>query len=672
MTKNELEKFTDSITDFFAKTACISLMVGGGSIFIMRTSFIENYPDLKSYAIEGQKVGFSLFVMIITGYFAWLNRTKLFEWLINMIGKIWKEMFTGVKTMLSGSFSLKNLKRLNDENMDFEMDDEGDPKGNQGLKGLPNLEIFPPQPKMEFEKNGAVVAKSLPEGFKRMGVADEVIQGIKVVSVNDGPSSALIEIDLPNGLKQSTIEGYAKDLEAALGVPSLEIIKGSAAGRAGIIVGSQNRVPVYLRSILESKEFKLARRKMILPIPIGIDPKGNIVFADLTKFPHALVAGATNSGKSVWLNALISTLSYLTGPDELRLLLTDPKRVEFHIYEPLPHVARIEKDAEKAVLMKQELVKEMDLRYKLFEKVKVRNIEAYNEKVPKEQRLPYIVDVVDEYYDLMMVGGKDVLEPLFVRLGQLARAAGIHLVIATQRPSVDVITGVLKGNLPTRICFSLTTQSDYSTVFGAEKGLNFKLRGFGDGVARIEGRLEGNLRFQGAAVSIKDSEVEKSIMDLASYWRENSNELIPEFINPALADPSLVVENQEEDNKASKKKVKSVSEESTRETEDVYEKVDTEEVADEEEFDQDHGEKSDLEYQVALQILEEIDKTPDGKEIIVSANKIRTKLRKNKNDIQSVFDKYVNEKHIESVPGRGYRVIDEEAFYRLCDEFEAS
>ncbi|MTI53774.1 FtsK/SpoIIIE domain-containing protein [Geosporobacter ferrireducens] len=691
MAKNESEKFTDNIMDFFAKTAFISLMVGVGSFFMMRTNFVKEHPGLENYAIEGQKIGFGLFAMIIAGHFIWINRTKLLEGLISLLGKMLMMVFTVSKSILSGSFSFSKLLSFRDTAAEEETA-ATDSSERVELKGLPSLDVFPAQPKFEIEKSGEIIAKELPAGLKRIGMDEALIKSIKVVSINDGPSSSFIEIALPDGLKQSSMENAARDLEAALGVPSLEIIKGSAAGQAGIIVGKEKRTPVYLRTLLESKEFKMARKKMILPIPIGIDPKGKVEFADLTEFPHALVAGATKSGKSVWLNAVIGTLAYLKGPKELKLLLTDPKRVEFPFYEPLPHVARIETDPMKAIVMKEELVKEMDLRYKLFQEKKARNIQAYNEKVSESEQLPYIVDVVDEYFDLIMVGGIDALEPLFVRLGQLARGAGIHLIIATQRPSVKVVTPVLKGNLQTRICFSLATMADYNTVFGTQAGNNFKLRGRGDGVARIEGRLEGNLRFQGAAISVKDQEVEESIINLANYWRENTKESKLDFLNQNLVEDNLIEENVKEERKnaknSDKQRLEELSENEEREdlepvgeilthlygdleTEGVKEDEETKEESSEDDLEYQENPEDDLEYLIALKIVEQIDNTPEGKEILISARKIRDMVNRNMKSVQDIFNDFVNKNYIEPARGKGYLVLNEEVFYSICDEYES-
>lgn len=649
--QTELETLGQEISDFLAKTLFAALLIGTASTAFLKSTYAENYPELIAYAIEGRRIGFGT-ASVITGlYFLWIKRKALLEGLTQVLNWLFASFFEILKYVWS---SIRGARLILPANVALKTSEHSD---QQILvpDGYPGYDILPAQPKIEFDTSGEKIARQLARGLKRIGLEEETIQGIEIVSIHNGPASVLIELKLPDGLTQSKIESMAKNLKSALGVPSLEIIEGSAPGQAGIIIGRENRAPVYLRSLLESREFQRARKQMRLPIPIGIDMKGNMVFEDLTRFPHALVAGATNSGKSVWLVQAITTLAMIRSPAELQLLLIDPKRVEFTIFENLPHVARIETDPEKAIELLEYLVTEMDRRFALFQERKVKNLYGYNEKAGQEERLPMLVCIVDEFNDLMMVAGKKVLEPIFVRIAQLARAAGIHLIIATQRPSVDVITGVIKGNLPTRICFSLTTQADYVTVFGTEVGAGFQLRGYGDGVARIEGRLDGLLRFQGATVSMNDIETEQAIQKLAEFWKCRSEAPnLPDMENLRLPanDKGMQASHLMED-----EAIITIHEDQPADAAETN--VVEETVA-----------FRELEYQVALQIIEAIENTPEEKEVLVSANRIRAILRKNKPDIQAVFNRFVEREWLVPEPGKGYRVLQEDQFYRLCDQYE--
>lgn len=650
----ELQKMNKSIADFFANLFAVSLLAGIVSTWFLKSKHLNAYNEFVPYAVEMKRIGFGIALFLTVIYFLWSIRSTMLKLITYFAKSAGKVLWGSIRTIVT---RISIMEKENIQTADsFAFEEE-----NTDNTTMPNTSFLPVQPKVEYEKTAETVAKYLPTGLRRLGMDEDLIQGIKVVNAYNGPASGLIELEMPNGLTQSKIENLTKDLKAALGVPSLQVIEGSAAGRASLIVGHKTRAPVYLRSILESPEFKKAKKRLKLPVPIGVDPLGKIIFEDLTKFPHTLIAGATNSGKSIWLAVVIYFLAFVKPPAKLKLLLIDPKKVEFPVFEPLPHVSRIETDPSQATEMLQELVAEMDGRFHLFQKAKVKNIEGYNEKVQTDDQLPYIVVFVDELNDLMMVAGKDILEPIIVRLGQLARAAGIHLVIATQRPSVKVVTGVIKANLPTRICFSLTTQADYATVFGPEVGTNFQLRGQGDGVARIEGRLEGLLRFQGPIISLKEREVEESVEKLIRFWEEKRRELGDVITGNKTYQ---TYENQGEKGFAEANGF------------DLQDKND--EIIIHKEDEQKKGVKSVedagklrvLEYQIALKIIDTIEHTPEGRDIFVSANKIRSQLGKNINDVQQTFDNFAAAGVLIPERGKGYRILDEEAFYRVCDEYE--
>ncbi len=293
----------------------------------------------------------------------------------------------------------------------------------------------------------------------------------KVVKVNHGPTITRYEVQPATGVKVSKIVNLADDIALALAAPDVRIeapIPGKAA--VGIEVPHLKNILVRLHDIVVTRDFKKSRSKLSLALGMGID--GKPMITDLTQMPHLLVAGATGSGKSVCINTIIASILYKATPDEVKLLLIDPKKVELSTYQGLPHLfAPVVTDPKKASNVLKLVVEEMESRYELFSDSGTRGISSYNKSVSSEERLPYIVVIVDELSDLMMVAASEV-EDNICRLAQMARAAGIHLVIATQRPSVDVITGLIKANIPSRISFAVSSQTDSRTILdmgGAEK-----------------------------------------------------------------------------------------------------------------------------------------------------------------------------------------------------------
>ena len=290
-----------------------------------------------------------------------------------------------------------------------------------------------------------------------------------VVEIASGPTVSRYEVQLAQGIKVSKIVGLADNLAmnlAALNVRIEAPIPGKSA--IGVEVPNRERSAVGLREILETDLFQ--KTKYRLPFVLGADVAGTPRIADLVKMPHLLIAGATGSGKSVGLNALITSLLYRLPPEELRLVLIDPKRVELSLYDGIPHLAHpVVKDVKLAAGVLEAVVKEMSRRYRVPEQCHSRNIESFNDK-PGNEKMPYMVVVIDELADMMMQCAKNV-EYSICRLAQLSRAVGIHLVVATQRPSVDVITGKIKANIPARIAFTVSSYIDSKTILdtkGAE------------------------------------------------------------------------------------------------------------------------------------------------------------------------------------------------------------
>jgi S-DNA-T family DNA segregation ATPase FtsK/SpoIIIE len=292
----------------------------------------------------------------------------------------------------------------------------------------------------------------------------------QVVAVHPGPVITRFEIDPAPGVKASQITNLARDLARALSVISLRVVENiPGKSTVGIEIPNENRETVRLSDVLSSQAYDEAHSPLALAL--GKDIGGAPIIVDLAKMPHVLVAGTTGSGKSVLINAFISSLLFRASPQEVRLILIDPKRVEFTVYNGIPHLLTpVIVEPEKILSALKWAMGEMDKRYKLFAERGVRNIDSYNE-LSGFQAIPYIVVVIDELADLMMFAPVEV-EDAIARIAQMARATGIHLVIATQRPSVNVITGLIKANIPTRIAFSVSSMIDSRVILdspGAEK-----------------------------------------------------------------------------------------------------------------------------------------------------------------------------------------------------------
>jgi len=324
----------------------------------------------------------------------------------------------------------------------------------------------------------------------------------KVVTVSPGPVITTFEYEPAPGVKINKIVTLADDLALALRAISIRIVA-PIPGKAviGIELPNSSRELVRFKSIVASSVFEKSKSK--LTISLGKDIVGSPVVAELNKMPHLLIAGATGTGKSVALNAMICSLLYKSTPDKVKLIMIDPKRIELSTYDGIPHlITPVVTDVKKATNALFWAVREMERRYELLSEKQAKNINIYNQKVGKEiketagdalEKLPYIVVVIDELADLMMVASRNV-EVALTRLAQMARAAGIHLIIATQRPSVDVLTGIIKANFPTRLSFQVSSKTDSRTIIDTNGAEN--LLGNGDmlflppGTAKLQ-RIHG-------------------------------------------------------------------------------------------------------------------------------------------------------------------------------------
>ena len=378
------------------------------------------------------------------------------------------------------------------------------PKKGGPYKKPPLSTLDTVQKKAKSNANNAVAKEKgqrLIEVLKQFGIEATLI------TTHIGPAVTKFEIKPDSNVRITKIASIQDNLMMELAVKTLRIeapIPGKSA--VGIEIPNVEMIPVRMREIFEATPDIMTSKD--LPVILGKDLMGHAVVASLNKMPHLLVAGATGSGKSVSMNVIITSLLLTKRPDELQLLLIDPKKVEFTQYEKIPHlIGPVISNPVEAAGALTKIVEKMDERYELFSKKGVRNIEGYNELLTGDETpMPWVVVIIDELADLMSVAGKDV-ESSIQRITQLARAAGIHLIVATQRPSVDVVTGIIKANIPSRIAFAVSSAVDSRTILdqsGAEK-----LLGYGDMLYVPMGEPHA-IRVQGAYVS--DAEVERIVM----------------------------------------------------------------------------------------------------------------------------------------------------------------
>jgi len=330
-----------------------------------------------------------------------------------------------------------------------------------------------------LEKNSSKLSatdlnKNRPDGeFMEKILLDFGIDG-KIKAINNGPVVSLYEFEPAPGVKVSKIINLSEDLARNTSSTSARVSVIPGKNTVGIEIPNETRESVSLREIISYEKFQ--KKDIKLPIALGKSISGMPIIGDLTSMPHLLIAGTTGSGKSVCINTIIVSLLYKLNPDLCKFILIDPKMLELSTYEGIPHLLTpVITDAKKATSALAWTVKEMNSRYKLMSKVGVRNIDGYNAK--HKLKMPYIVVVVDEMSDLMLVAGKEI-ENYIQKLSQMARAAGIHIIMATQRPSVDVITGTIKANFPTRVSFQVSSKIDSRTILG-EQGAE-QLLGKGD------------------------------------------------------------------------------------------------------------------------------------------------------------------------------------------------
>lgn len=525
----------------------------------------------NTFATYPYYVSVSVILISIAGIVGWQHVVKFIAFLYHRICKLklnYKSCDNNIK-----SVKLKPIKIETEPIKQLKNDLIADKLYINKLKFDDKFK-FDSRPKSEFvfpdtnllSKSEQQISRKLDESEDKQTLSlleqvlsDFGVQG-QIISVRYGPVVTLYELEPQAGTKSSRVIGLAEDIARSMSALSARISIIPGRNAMGIELPNKNREIVLLRDLLETNEYKNSELK--LPIALGKSINGEPVIADLTKMPHLLVAGTTGSGKSVAINTMILSLVYRLSPDQCKMIMIDPKMLELSIYDSIPHlISPVVTEPKKAIVALKWVVKEMESRYKMMSYAGVRNIIGYNQKITealsrgqkleynvqvgfhpdtseplfektpvKMEVFPYIIVIVDEMADLMLVAGKEI-ESSIQRLAQMARAAGIHIIMATQRPSVDVITGVIKANFPTRISFAVTSRIDSRTILG-EQGAE-QLLGMGDmlymsGGSKIK-------RVHGPFVS--DKEVQDIVDHLKSQGKpEYMDEITKDDESSALTD----------------------------------------------------------------------------------------------------------------------------------------
>ena len=449
------------------------------SIFINGTSgFVGQYLNqtfLKSLILINESIFFYLLILITTIFFLisinfnYKNFIEFIKKAFNLITKKNTKNYTDKSEIISEYIPQDEIKNLIQEDLPFiKSENKSETKIKFKLPALDLLKIPTKKERENFEKNETHDPEFLEKILMDFGVSGNIKK------VSHGPVVTLNEFEPAAGVKVSKIINLSDDIARNTSSESARIATIPGSNTVGIELPNNIRENVYLSEILSNSDFK--KREIKLPIALGKNISGKPVVGDLASMPHLLIAGTTGSGKSVCINTIILSLLYRHTPDKCKFILIDPKMLELSTYEGIPHLlCPVITEAKKAASVLGWVVKEMESRYRLMTKEGVRNIDGYNTK--HKLPMPYIVVVVDEMSDLMLVAGKEI-ENYIQKLSQMARAAGIHIIMATQRPSVDVITGTIKANFPTRISFQVTSKIDSRTILG-EQGAE-QLLGKGD------------------------------------------------------------------------------------------------------------------------------------------------------------------------------------------------
>ena len=449
------------------------------SIYVNGTSgFVGQYLNqtfLRSIILINENIFFYILILITIIFFLIsinFNSKNFIEFnkkIFNFITKENNKNYTDKSEIINEYIPQDEIKNLIQEDLPFiKNENKSETKIKFKLPSLDLLKIPTKKERENFQKNETHDPEFLEKILMDFGVSGNIKK------VSHGPVVTLNEFEPAAGVKVSKIINLSDDIARNTSSESARIATIPGSNTVGIELPNNIRENVYLSEILSNTDFK--KKEVKLPIALGKNISGKPIVGDLASMPHLLIAGTTGSGKSVCINTIILSLLYRHNPDKCKFILIDPKMLELSTYEGIPHLlCPVITEAKKAASVLGWVVKEMESRYRLMTKEGVRNIDGYNAK--HKLPMPYIVVVVDEMSDLMLVAGKEI-ENYIQKLSQMARAAGIHIIMATQRPSVDVITGTIKANFPTRISFQVTSKIDSRTILG-EQGAE-QLLGKGD------------------------------------------------------------------------------------------------------------------------------------------------------------------------------------------------
>ena len=456
---------------FFSENFGLYINGSGGFIgnYLAKTfvgNFIKSYENFFYYFL----IFLTIFLFFLSINFNLKNFWNGIKKLANIILRNKNKSYTNQSELINEFIPQEEIKDLIQEDLPF-IKAENNKSSNKTKFSLPSIDLLKVPTKKERENNNRNENNN-PEFLEKI-LLDFGVDG-QIKKVSQGPVVTLNEFEPAAGVKVSKIINLSDDIARNTSSESARIATIPGSNTVGIELPNPSRENVYLSEILNNADFK--KKEIKLPIALGKNISGAPIIGDLSAMPHLLIAGTTGSGKSVCINTIILSLLFKHTPEKCKFILIDPKMLELSTYEGIPHLlCPVITEAKKAASVLGWVVKEMESRYRLMTKEGVRNIDGYNAK--HKLPMPYIVVVVDEMSDLMLVAGKEI-ENYIQKLSQMARAAGIHIIMATQRPSVDVITGTIKANFPTRISFQVTSKIDSRTILG-EQGAE-QLLGKGD------------------------------------------------------------------------------------------------------------------------------------------------------------------------------------------------
>ena len=518
------------LTHFYSDA--FTLYINGNGGFLGN---LLNQSFLNQILLINSQISYYILIILILLLFLKsinFNPLKFYQSILRFLSLIKKKEeknYTDKSEIISEYIPQDQIKNLIQEDLPFI---KADNKTENKIKfKLPSLDLLKMPSKKERESSEKN-ENSNPEFLEKI-LLDFGVNG-KIKKVSHGPVVTLNEFEPAAGVKVSKIINLSDDIARNTSSESARISTIPGSNTIGIELPNNSRENVYLSEILNNSDFK--KKDIKLPIALGKSISGNPIVGDLSSMPHLLIAGTTGSGKSVCINTIILSLLYRHTPDKCKFILIDPKMLELSTYEGIPHLlCPVITEAKKAASVLGWVVKEMESRYRLMTKEGVRNIDGYNAK--HKLPMPYIVVVVDEMSDLMLVAGKEI-ENYIQKLSQMARAAGIHIIMATQRPSVDVITGTIKANFPTRISFQVTSKIDSRTILG-EQGAE-QLLGKGDMLYMSSANRIVRIH----APFVSDSEIEKINNSLRS---QAEPDYVDEILN--FADEKEIGDSQNQGEK---------------------------------------------------------------------------------------------------------------------------